>query len=120
VHAAIDRLNVEAVMSHAKGKTVKIQVVKVLNGGECSSRLHCVGQSWVVSDATVPQGMCCYAYNSIGPFITALHFGGRPPWKDDPEVTVCCPDADNPVVFRLSVEDSPSEAAGGGVRSEGA
>jgi uncharacterized repeat protein (TIGR04076 family) len=102
-------LNEEIVMGNAKGRAVKIQVVKVLNGGECASRLHCVGQSWIVSDSAVPQGMCCYAYNSIIPFITALHFGGCPPWNDKPEVTVCCPDADNPVVFRLSVEESPNE-----------
>ncbi len=88
-------------MSSSTGRAVRIEVVGITGKGKCSSDLHTVGQSWVVSDPAVPHGMCGYAYNSICPFITALRFGGRPPWKDDPAVTVCCPDADNPVVFRL-------------------
>lgn len=92
-------------MSNSHGKRVRIQVVKIMGTGKCSADLHDVGQSWVVSDSVVPQGMCGYAYNAISPFVTALRFGGRPPWKQDPVLTVCCPDADNPVVFKLTLEE---------------
>ncbi len=92
-------------MSDSHGKAVRIEVVRILGTGKCSSELHKVGQRWVVADPAVPPGMCGYAYNAIVPFITALRFGGRPPWKDEPVATVCCPDADNPVVFRLSLEE---------------
>lgn len=92
-------------MTEANGKRVRVEVVKIMGAGKCSSDLHKVGQTWVVSDAVVPQGMCGFAYGAISPFVTALRFGGRFPWKEDPVATVCCPDADNPVVFRLSLEE---------------
>jgi uncharacterized repeat protein (TIGR04076 family) len=92
-------------VAHSNGERVKVEVIKIMGTGECSSGLHKAGQTWVISDAVVPQGMCSYAYSAINPFITVLRFGGRFPWKDDPVATVCCPDADNPVVFRLSLEE---------------
>lgn len=91
-------------MSDPTGKRVRVEVIRIMGAGKCSSDLHKVGQSWVLADAAVPPGMCGYAYNAISPFITALRFGGRFPWKAEPVATVCCPDADNPVVFRLSLE----------------
>lgn len=91
-------------MSGVSGKRVHIEVVEVMGSGRCSSDLHDVGQSWDVSDAVIPQGMCAWAYNSIQPFITALYCNGRFPWRDDPVARVCCPDADNPVVFQISIE----------------
>ncbi|MBA4378819.1 MAG: TIGR04076 family protein [Gemmatimonas sp.] len=84
---------------------MRVEVIGIMGAGTCSSGLHEVGQSWVVDDAVVPQGMCGYAYNAINPFIMALRCGGRFPWKDEPVATVCCPDADNPVVFRLSLDE---------------
>ena len=92
-------------MAPSNGNRVRVEVIGIMGAGKCSSDLHEVGQAWVVADAVVPQGMCSYAFNAINPFITALRFGGRFPWKDDPVATVCCPDADNPVVFRLSLEE---------------
>lgn len=92
-------------MSETFGTRVKIEVVEVMGTGACSSDLHKVGQVWIAEDAIVPQGMCCWAYNSIEPFVNALRFGGRFPWRDDPKARVCCPDADNPVVFELTALD---------------
>jgi uncharacterized repeat protein (TIGR04076 family) len=89
-------------VSDVNGRRVRIEVVRILGSGKCSSELHEIGQRWDVSGSAVPEGMCGYAYNSISPFVTALRFGGRPWWKDESVITVCCPDADNPVVFRLT------------------
>jgi uncharacterized repeat protein (TIGR04076 family) len=91
-------------VAESAGKRVRVEVVEIMGSGKCSSDLHKVGQAWVVSDAVVPPGMCAWAYNSIQPFITALRCDGRFPWRDDPVARVCCPDADNPVVFRVSIE----------------
>jgi uncharacterized repeat protein (TIGR04076 family) len=91
-------------MSHAEGKRVRAEIVDIMGGGSCPSGFG-VGQTWFISDSIVPEGMCAWAYNSIAPFITALRCDGRFPWREEPVARVCCPDADNPVVFLLSVEE---------------
>jgi hypothetical protein len=48
--------------------------------------------------------MCAWAFNAILPFITTIRFDGRFPWREEPLARVCCPDAENPVVFQLTPE----------------
>jgi uncharacterized repeat protein (TIGR04076 family) len=91
-------------MADSEGKRVRVEIVDIMGSGECPSGFE-VGRSWVVADSVVPEGMCAWAYNAISPFITALRCDGRFPWRDDPVARVCCPDADNPVVFLLSIEE---------------
>lgn len=89
-------------MAEPDGRRVHIEIVDIMGGGECPSGLE-VGQVWDVADATVPQGMCGWAWNAMLPFIATLRFDGRFPWRDEPWARLCCPDADNAVVFRVEV-----------------
>lgn len=81
---------------------VKVEIVKILERGRCPLGLK-VGDSWEIEDAFLPQGMCSWAFHSLFPFIVTLRFGGSFPWESEGEVFACCPDPNNPVVFRLSV-----------------
>jgi uncharacterized repeat protein (TIGR04076 family) len=89
-------------MSEPYGTPVRIEVVEIMGTGRCAGDLHDVGDVWIVRDAVVPEGMCSWAYNAIEPFVSALRCGGRFPWSDETVARACCPDADNPVVFRVS------------------
>jgi uncharacterized repeat protein (TIGR04076 family) len=82
------------------GHRVRIEIVEIMGGGSCPAGLS-VGDVWEISDGMTPSGMCSSAWNSIMPFVTTLRFGGRFPWREEPWVRLCCPDADNPVVFRV-------------------
>ena len=84
------------------GERVRIEIVDILVRGECPSG-HTVGQTWEITDGMLPEGMCGSAYNSIQPFVTALRYGGAFPWSGERHLRVSCPDADNPVVFSVSV-----------------
>lgn len=97
-------------MTEPNGMRVRAEIVEIMGGGACASGLE-VGRAWIIEDSTCPQGMCSWAYNSIMPFITVLRCNGRFPWKDEPLARVCCPDADNPVVFILRPEPSPKAPA---------
>lgn len=90
-------------MTESYGDAVRVEIVEIMGSGSCPSG-HEIGQSWTVTASACPEGMCGWAYNSILPFLATLRFGGRFPWSEEPISRVCCPDADNPVVFRLSVE----------------
>lgn len=92
-------------MGEVEGRPVRVEVVDIMGAGSCASGIHEVGQHWTVTDSMVPAGMCGWAYNAISPFIAALRFDGRFPWRDEPVTNVCCPDADNPVVFRVSIDE---------------
>ncbi len=81
---------------------IKIEIVKILERGKCPLGLK-VGDSWEIEDAFLPQGMCAWAFHSLFPFIVTLRFGGDLPWESEGEAFACCPDPNNPVVFRLSV-----------------
>lgn len=85
------------------GRRIGIEIVEILGTGACTMGLH-VGQRWVVDSPAVPTGMCMWAFSALAPFLTPLRFGGALPWEDEPMTArVCCPDPDNPVVFRLNV-----------------
>jgi uncharacterized repeat protein (TIGR04076 family) len=83
------------------GQPVRIEIVRILERGECPMG-HEVGQVWVVSDGHLPDGMCGSAWHSIQPFVTSVRFGGTFPWSGEREIELSCPDAANPVVFRVS------------------
>jgi uncharacterized repeat protein (TIGR04076 family) len=90
-------------MAEPLGTKVRVEIVEIMGGGTCPSGLE-VGRMWEIGDGLCPQGMCAWAFNAILPFVATLRFNGRFPWRDEPTVRVCCPDADNPVVFRLTAE----------------
>ena len=87
------------------GADVRIEIVRIMGSGKCPSGFQ-VGRTWIVSDNLCPEGMCSWAFHSIFPSLSTLRFNGRFPWNEEPIATVCCPDADNPVVFRLTAESA--------------
>jgi len=91
------------------GIPVRIEVVRILEGGECPLG-HAVGDSWLVADGFCPQGLCSHAWSAIEPCVFALRCGGAFPWSGRKETEVCCPDAANPVVFRVWAESSDESA----------
>lgn len=89
-------------MASPAGRPVRIQVTEILVGGTCPTGLE-PGRTWEIRDGMLPEGMCGSAWSSIQQFVFALRAGGTMPWSGEAETTVCCPDAANPVVFRLTV-----------------
>ncbi len=86
-----------------EGNIVEIEVVELKKDRKCPLGLK-KGQRWMVNSALVPKGFCGWAYHSLFPFLQVLRFGGRFPWEEEGEATVCCPDPVNTVVFRLKVK----------------
>ena len=78
---------------------VDITVKEIRGKGECDHK-HKIGDVLHIGDGL----LCPWAANSIMPFATALRFGGAAPWKerDNDIMEICCPDPDNPVVFKLT------------------
>jgi uncharacterized repeat protein (TIGR04076 family) len=91
-------------MSNPSGDPVRVEITEILAGGVCPLELK-AGQVWEVRDGFLPEGMCAAAWNSIQPYVIALRYGGTMPWSGERLIDVCCPDAANPVVFRLTVLD---------------
>lgn len=89
-------------MPNPNGNRVQVEIIEIMGKGGCPSDFK-AGQSWLVTDWLCHAGMCAWAYNSLLPFVTTLRFGGRFPWREEPMARLCCPDADNPVVFKLSI-----------------
>ena len=79
----------------------KVKLKVVSQKGKCVLG-HKVGDEFYTSGAT-PKGICLAAFNSMFPTIWTLMFGGSFPWSKSPYMeTVACPDAENPVVFKLT------------------
>ncbi len=78
---------------------VQIEVLEIRGKGECSF-------GYKIGDKTgIGQpNLCPWAGHSLMPFATALRFGGEAPWKEKDKdiLEIACPDADNPVIFRLT------------------
>jgi uncharacterized repeat protein (TIGR04076 family) len=71
--------------------------------GTCEAG-HRVGDEFAIGQHT-PPGMCAWAFYTLFPFASVLHFDGTFPWESDPDrATVACPDPANPVVFELRRE----------------
>ena len=89
-------------MASPVGQPVLIEVTDILLGGNCPVGLT-PGQTWEIRDGMLPDGMCASAWSSMQQYVFGLRSGGAMPWSGQPEISVCCPDAANPVVFRLTV-----------------
>ena len=75
--------------------------VKVISQKGTCAVGHKVGDQYLIS-RTTPEGICLSAYNSFYPALRTLMFGGTYPWSKDPDTAAAaCPDAENPVVFKL-------------------
>ena len=78
----------------------KVSADVISQKGQCVAG-HKVGDEFIIGDV-VPAGMCAWAFYTLFPFASSLQAGGSFPWEKDGDIaTVACPDADNPVVFRL-------------------
>ena len=76
-------------------------VAKVVSQKGTCTHEHKVGDEWVIGRKT-PAGICMSAFYTLFPSVRVLMFGGTLPWESDPDVTtIACPDAENPVVFKL-------------------
>ena len=95
-------------MTERTGIPVRIEIEKILERGECPMGLE-VGRTWLIADGNLPDGICSSAWNSIMPFVNALRFGGTFPWSGKREIRLTCPDADNPVVFRVTLAEDDSK-----------
>lgn len=84
----------------SKRRLVSIEIIAVKGKGSCPLGLK-KGEKWEIDSAAVPDGFCGWAYHSLFPFLQVLRFGGSFPWEKEGEATVCCPDPDNTVVFKL-------------------
>jgi uncharacterized repeat protein (TIGR04076 family) len=78
---------------------IEITIKKILEKGECPLG-HEVGEKfWWPDDMGK---MCPHAVYTVYPAVDVLRFGGTFPWESDPDsATLCCPDANNPVVFEI-------------------
>ena len=82
-------------------ESYKVRIKVLSQKGHCAAG-HKVGDQWVVDEKT-PEGLCIFAFGSLLPILPAQMFGASFPWEKDPDATtVACPDAENPVVFKLS------------------
>ncbi len=88
-------------MATPPGRPVRIEVTEILLGGECPVGIK-VGDVWEIRDGMLPQRMCGSAWNSIQHYVFGLRAGGRMPWSGEAEISACCPDPKNPVVFRIT------------------
>ena len=78
-----------------------VQVKVISQKGTCAIG-HKVGDEYIIS-RTTPEGICLSAFNAFFPAMRTLMFGGTFPWSEDPDTaTMACPDAENPVVFKLT------------------
>jgi uncharacterized repeat protein (TIGR04076 family) len=91
-------------MPSPAGRAVRIEVTEILEGGECPLGIE-PGQAWEIRDGLLPSGMCGSAWSAIQHYVFALRAGGTMPWSGESEMSACCPDPSNPVVFRLTVID---------------
>jgi len=79
---------------------VRVEVIS--QKGTCSFG-HRVGDAAIFDGQDIQGKICWHALCSMTPKIHAMLYGAVFPWaKEDPDaITHACPDASNPVVFRL-------------------
>jgi uncharacterized repeat protein (TIGR04076 family) len=88
-------------MAGSNGVPVRLEITEILIGGECPVGLK-AGDSWLIEDGIVPQGICAAAWNAIQPYVVAIRYGGVMPWSGEATFSACCPDPANPVVFKMT------------------
>lgn len=96
-----------------EGSKVKITVVKLLSTEEIFGDSPPMGQTLdactrfkvgqeFITDGTIPEGFCSWAWNNIFKEILTLRFGGNFPWMKEKGTGVfCCTDGFRPVIFEL-------------------
>jgi len=78
---------------------IRITVDRVKGKGICSLGLK-KGDKFLFREEGAD--FCLWAQNAIFPFITAMRYGARFPWENNPDVAyACCPDPYNTVVFKI-------------------
>ena len=79
---------------------IKLEVIKILERGECP-RNHKVGDKFSLPEDAGK--ICGAAYHSIFPYVVGMQYGCVLPWEENPDISeLCCPDPNNPVVFRIT------------------
>ena len=77
--------------------SVKAEVIK----GSCS--LHKIGDAAEFTESGVKGKICIHALYSMMPAVFAMLYDAQFPWLEDKDTkTHACPDANNPVVFKIS------------------
>lgn len=95
-------------MSETYRVIAKITELRSQPGKEpCDAFGYKVGDEFDLTDPNDCAKICKWALYAISPLANVLEFGGTFPW--DPEkphsASLCCPDADRPVVFELRREE---------------
>ena len=81
-------------------KQIELKVIS--QTGSCAAK-HKVGDTWVMGAKTPEPGICATALCAMLDKIRILRYGGSFPYKENPTVTTsACPDAENPVVFKIT------------------
>jgi uncharacterized repeat protein (TIGR04076 family) len=80
-------------------ENISIEIKNILESGKCPEG-HKIGERF---DFKTERGKICpHALNVLFPYIIGLQSGGSFPWEEESDnVTICCPDPYNPVVFKL-------------------
>jgi uncharacterized repeat protein (TIGR04076 family) len=80
----------------------KVKVDVISQEGTCHQG-HKVGDSWIVTGKS-PEGICLSALAAMYGKISYLQHDAKAPWQKEPkdETKCACPDAENPVVFKLT------------------
>lgn len=79
----------------------EVKATVISQEGHCDAS-HKVGDSFIIGDTT-PCGLCAHAYQAIFPFAMGYRYDAKYRWDENPfSTTLCCPDPDNPVIFRLT------------------
>jgi uncharacterized repeat protein (TIGR04076 family) len=69
--------------------------------GTCDNG-HQVGDTFEITDAKTPGGICLSAFSAILPKLMALMLGGDIPWSGDKDADiVACPDPENAVRWEV-------------------
>ena len=77
--------------------TITVKEIK----GTCDNG-HQVGDTFEITDAKTPGGICLGAFSAIHPMLIGLMLGGDIPWSDDKDVDiVACPDPKNSVRWEV-------------------
>lgn len=79
---------------------ITMEVVDILEKGVCPEG-HKIGDKFSLKEERGK--LCPHALNALFPYITGLQSGGSFPWEKDPDsARICCPDPNNPVVFKIT------------------
>ncbi|NHJ87598.1 MAG: TIGR04076 family protein [Asgard group archaeon] len=83
----------------------RIIVEVISQKGECGAG-HKVGDKIIFEDGEMKGKLCISAHYSMIPKIYAMMYEANFPWLKDKNVaTHACPDAYNPVVFKITREE---------------